>query len=99
MNCSYTSNDVPTLGCLIPIIGRIVAAIFLFLGAVTLGFLLFGSIKFILSSGDPKAIASAKNTMTYAIFGLILILISFALLSFLATFLGLPADQFLTVGF
>ncbi len=88
-------GTVPTLPCLAEFFVRIIGALFLFLGAVSLLFLLYGAGRFVISSGDPKAIAGARNTMTYALLGLVLILISFAILRFVGGFLGLPEDTLL----
>lgn len=92
-------GDVPTLSCIGEVVVRVVNALLLFAGAIALGFIIWGGIRFILSSGDPKALGSAKNTLTFAIAGLILILTSFAIINFLGNFLGLPPNQLLKFGF
>jgi hypothetical protein len=40
-------------------------------GAVAVIMILFGGLKYITSSGDPSKVASAKNTILYAILGVI----------------------------
>ena len=79
-----------SLGCFSQIIVHFIGLAFQFLGLVTLVFLLWGAIKFVISSGDPKAIQSAKNTMTYAIIGAIIVLGSFILISVITTALNIP---------
>lgn len=56
--------------------------------AVTIYFLI-GSIKFITSSGDKEKIASARNTITHAFIGLLLLVMTFILIQFISTTLGL----------
>jgi hypothetical protein len=50
--------------------------------------LLVGSIKFIFSAGDVEAAAGAKNTITYAIIGLVLVICAFAIVRVLGIVLG-----------
>jgi len=50
--------------------------------------LLMGGFKLITSGGDPKAAGAAKQTLTYAVVGMILIACSFLILRIIATFTG-----------
>lgn len=50
--------------------------------------LLIGGFKFITSGGDPKAAGAAKQTLTYAIVGMVLIACSFLIIRIIATFTG-----------
>jgi hypothetical protein len=43
-------------------------------------FLLIGGVKWIMSGGDKQALASARNTVTYALIGLALAFLSFMIL-------------------
>lgn len=52
-------------------------------------FLMIGGIKWITSGGDKEGMAKAKNTVTYAIIGLALGLLSFVLVNILGTFFNL----------
>ncbi len=88
-------RDIPTLGCLGAVVLRVLDAVFFFLGAAAVIYLIFGSMRFLISGGDPKAVEAAKNTMTYAIIGLVIILLAFLFVNFIGTFLGLPAGQLL----
>ncbi|OGE12885.1 hypothetical protein A3G14_03275 [Candidatus Curtissbacteria bacterium RIFCSPLOWO2_12_FULL_38_9] len=42
--------------------------------------LIIGGIQFLMSGGDPKAAAGARNTLTYAIIGIILVVVSWLIL-------------------
>lgn len=60
-----------------------------------IGFLLFimillGGIKYLLSSGDPKAIKAAQNTIFYAIAGVVLFILSFVILKAIEQITGVP---------
>mgnify|MGYP006952644415 CR=1 FL=1 len=49
---------------------------------------LIGGFKFVTSGGDPKAAASARSTLTYAIIGVILVVGSWLILQLIATITG-----------
>lgn len=83
-------GDVPSLGCISQIVGNIINVAFTFLGLVTLVFLAWGAIKYIMSAGDPKAIQTAQKTMTYAVIGAVIVIGSFILVNIVTQALGLP---------
>lgn len=80
---------VATIQGLECVFGNIVAVAIPFAGVALFVMLLIGGLKLLTAGGDPKANESAKNTMTYAIFGLVLIVGSYLILKFLATFTGI----------
>lgn len=88
-NCEIV-GDVPTLACLGQVISNVIGVAFIFVGFAALVFLLFGSIKMIVSRGDQKALQAAKGTITYALIGTIFIVLSFVIVSVVLNALGLP---------
>src|SRR6266536_2075038 len=61
----------------------VVANTLIFLvGAVAVIFLIIGGLRYVISNGDSKAVEAAKNTILYAIIGIVVAVISFALVSF-----------------
>jgi hypothetical protein len=61
----------------------VVANTLIFLvGAVAVIFLIIGGLRYVVSNGDSKAVEAAKNTILYAIVGIVVAVISFALVSF-----------------
>ncbi len=50
--------------------------------------LITGGFKYLTSGGDPKAVDGAKNTLTYAIGGFILLAFSFLVLQIIGSFTG-----------
>lgn len=50
--------------------------------------LLVGGYKFITSGGDPKAVGSARATLTYAVIGIILVVASWLILQLIANLTG-----------
>jgi biotin transporter BioY len=77
-------DGVPSLTCIPTVFSNVVRAALVFAGA-TAGFLIvFAGIKFVTSGGDPKQVASARQLLTYAIIGLVVVLSSFAIIFFIS---------------
>lgn len=81
-------EQVATLSCLGFYAQKIIAWVFPLAGLVFVAMFIFGGIKFILSGGDPKQAEGARNTLTWAVAGLILILLSFAILRLISLITG-----------
>jgi hypothetical protein len=47
-------------------------------------FIVIGGIKYVLSNGDPGQVSSAKNTILYAVIGLVITMSGFAIVNFVA---------------
>lgn len=52
------------------------------IGAISVIMLIWGGLRYILSGGDSKKITDAKNTILYAIIGLIIAILSYAIVNF-----------------
>lgn len=79
LNCG--TNGVATLDCIFPLLATLIYWALIFAGSVAAIFIIFGGMKFIFSGGDPKALDGAKKTITYAIAGIVLILLSFLIIN------------------
>ncbi len=51
-------------------------------GAVAVIMLIIGGLRYVLSAGDAKNVTAAKDTILYAIIGIVVALLSFALVQF-----------------
>lgn len=56
--------------------------------------LLVGGFKYMTAGSDPKAIDSAKKTLTAAIAGLLVVILSFLVLVFIKEFTGVDLTKF-----
>lgn len=74
-----------------------VSAIIALAGIALFIMLLTGGVRYITSGGDPKAVEGAKNTITYAIGGLLLILISYLILVVIGKITGADVTIFKVV--
>lgn len=90
-------DGVPSLQCLPAVFKNIVTAALVFAGIVALILIVISGIKLITSSGDPKQVEGAKNTLTYAIIGLVIILTSFFIIRIIGFITG--ADCITVFGF
>ncbi len=92
---SDSSGESPaTLQDLEATFGRIVEVVLGLAGVTLFIMLIMGGFRFITAGGDPKAIESAKKTLTYAIMGIVLVALSFLILRFISTFTGVDVTLF-----
>lgn len=76
------------------IFANLVSAVLGFAGITLFVLLIVGGFKFITSGGDPKAVEGAKKTITYAIGGLIALLLSYLILVLIKTITGVNVTDF-----
>ena len=62
---------------------KIITNVLLFIiGAVSVIMLIIGGIRYVVSGGDSAAVTSAKNTILYAIVGIVVAILAYALVNF-----------------
>lgn len=65
---------------------RTITNVLLFLiGAVSVIMLIFGGIRYVVSGGDSTAVQNAKNTILYAIVGVVVAILAYAVVNFVIT--------------
>ena len=60
-------------------------------GVIAVIMLVIGGIKYVISGGDSKKVTDAKNTILYAIIGLVIAFLSYAIVRFVIT--ALPSSD------
>ncbi len=61
-----------------------IADVLLFLvGAISVIMLIIGGLRYVISAGDQQAVTNAKNTILYAIVGIIVAFLAFAAVQFI----------------
>ena len=70
-----TGVAIPTLNCIGPLITSAIQIALSLVGTVSLLLIIFAGIKYI-TSGGGKQVDEAKNMLTYAIIGLLIVLVS-----------------------
>lgn len=76
---SSTQNSIP-LGQRIKTVVNIILYI---LGAIAVLMIILGGIRYTTSNGDSSALTSAKNTILYAVVGLVVAIMSYAIVNFI----------------
>ncbi len=62
-------------------------------GIIAVIMLIIGGIRYVISGGDSKKVTDAKNTILYAIIGLIIAFLSYAIVNFVISALPSSSDQ------
>lgn len=93
-NCLYNpggdirETGVVTIDCILPLFANIIFWLLMLSGTVALFFIVFGGFKLLTSGGDPKNVEGARKTITWAIIGLVVVLLSFGIVSFIGETTG-----------
>lgn len=65
-----------------PMITTVINTILIILGIIAVVMIIIGGIRYTLSGGDSGAVQSAKNTILYAVVGLVIAILAFAIVNF-----------------
>ena len=85
---STDTDDVATIQGLECLVANVLSVAVSLIGVAILVMLVLGAYRILTSGGDPKAVEGGKNTITYAILGLILALSAWFILQLIARFTG-----------
>ena len=82
--CEYDQNLCSEKSIFAPgdLVHKGTNAIIFLVGGLAAVFVIISGLKYALSGGDPKSIAAAKDTLTYAVVGVIVALIAASLVNF-----------------
>jgi len=58
------------------------------IGILSVIMLIFGGIRYTVSGGDSNKVTSAKNTILYAVIGIVVAMLAYAIVNFVLTELG-----------
>ncbi len=86
-SCKAT-NGQPIPNCIpqktIPqLLGMVINALLILAGAVAVLFIIIGGFQYVSSAGNPESVAKAKTTILYAVIGLIVAILSYAIVIFI----------------
>ena len=65
-----------------PIFTTAINIMLFIIGILSVIMLIYGGIRYVLSSGDAGAVQNAKNTIMYAIIGLVIAILAYAIVNF-----------------
>lgn len=90
-------DDVATLKGLECIFSQILGIAARLAGLAVFVMLIIGGWQYITSGGEKQAAQKARNTLTYAILGLVLLIASWFILRFIKLFTGVDVTKFVII--
>ena len=76
------------LNSVFELLGNVINYALFAAGALSLIFILVGAVRYATSSGNPQATAGAKNTILYAIVGLVLTVMALVIVTYVKGIFG-----------
>lgn len=67
------------------IVSNIINVILYVIGILAVAFIIYGGVKYAMSAGDSAKVKSAKDTIMYAVIGLIVAILAYAIVNFVIT--------------
>jgi len=62
--------------------------VFMLAASIAVLMIVIGGLRYILAHGDPSAVAQARNSMLYALVGLIIIMVAFSIVTFVVRWIA-----------
>ncbi|MFC1727728.1 hypothetical protein ACFL0Y_04355 [Patescibacteria group bacterium] len=87
-------GDVATIKCFECIFQGIINVALRLGGILVLVMLIVGGFSYLTAGGDPKKAQLARNILTYAVLGLVLLILVWFILLFIEKFTGVPVTVF-----
>ena len=72
---------------------KITNTVLFVVGVIAVIMLIIGGIKYVISGGDSKKVTDAKNTVLYAIIGMVIAVFSYAIVTFVLSALPTAEDE------
>ena len=67
------------------VFGRVTSILLFIVGAIAVIMLIIGGIRYVVSGGDQNQVTAAKNTILYAIIGIVVAVLAYAAVRFVTT--------------
>jgi hypothetical protein len=80
--CAKGNSNADALFGPTGIFSKIANVLIFLVGAIAVIMLIWGGLQYVISAGDSKRVESAKNTILYAIIGIVIAILAFAIVSF-----------------
>jgi len=90
MDC--VENGIATLRCIPVFTNNIINGVSVLAGVATIFFIVWAGIRFITSGGDAVKLAKARSTITYAIVGFVIIVLSFVIIKVFSAVSGVECQ-------
>ena len=89
-NSALTAQQKADAGCgesktVFDVLPGVLNAVFGIVGILAVGLIIFGGVRYTISQGDAGKVKKAKDTIMYAVIGLVVTLAAFAIVNFVLT--------------
>ncbi|MCL4386850.1 pilin [Patescibacteria group bacterium] len=74
-------------------VGKLITAIFVIATIISLFYLIYGAVKWIISEGDKQKVADARNHIIAALVGLVIVFLSYFILSIILGIFGIKFED------
>lgn len=64
------------------VVGNVASSVFVLIGALAVLFMLVGAARYVTANGEPGKISQAKNTLIYAVVGIVVSALGFTIVQF-----------------
>ena len=82
-NKTCTAEDGSKRACTLgDRVQQVINVLLFIIGVISVIMIIIGGIKYVLSNGDSNAVKSAKDTILYAVIGLVIALLAYAIVNF-----------------
>jgi hypothetical protein len=82
LNCPASSRDVSGGPNLTGVVKKIINILSILVGAIAVIMIIFGGFRYVTSGGSDSSVSSAKNTILYAVIGLIIVALAQVIVHF-----------------
>ena len=69
-------------------VSTVLNLVFMLAASIAVLMIVIGGLRYILAHGDPSAVAQARNSMLYALVGLIIIMVAFSIVTFVVRWIA-----------
>lgn len=86
---------IATLSCVWIVLQNVINAALVLSAVVAVFLIIYSGFQYVTSTGDKEKVDAARKRMTYAIIGLVFILMSFIIITFISQITGVGTNQLL----
>jgi len=90
----FSADDVPTIQALECVFAAVLQVVVRLAGIAAFFMLVAGGFKYLTAGGDPKKAESARNTLTYAVMGLAVLIGSWFIMLLIEKLTGVKVTEF-----
>lgn len=76
------SVGIPKVDLTQQTLGNVVSAVFVVVGSLAVLFVLVGAARYVAANGEPNKVSQAKNTILYAVVGVVVSALGFTIVQF-----------------